>query len=307
MRNIIAPAALAAMAAVLPAQEGGGRSPIEAGAALERLPGSYTFTEGPCADARGRVYFTDQPNDAIYRWNLDGSVSLFMKPAGRSNGMNFARDGRLIACADEGNQLWSIDPEAADPAASRRVLASVYKGRPLNGPNDVYVLPDGGAYFTDPLYVRDYWKPGIRRQDREEVYYLAPGAQAPLRVTSDLVKPNGIIGTPDGKFLFVADIRAGLTWRYRIMSDRGLAEKTLFCRMGSDGMTIDAEGNLYLTGRGVSVFNPSGAQIAHVEVAENWTSNVCFGGSDRRWLFITASTGLYRIRTRVSGAHAIGK
>jgi len=123
-------------------------------------------------------------------------------------------------------------------------------------------------------------------------------------VTDDLKKPNGITGTPDGKTLFVSDIGAGQTWRYEIQPDGSLANKTLFCKMGSDGMTIDADGNLYLTGRGVTVFDKTGRQIDHVNVPEPWTANVCFGGKDHTTLFITASKSLYSIQLRVKGANA---
>ena len=119
-----------------------------------------------------------------------------------------------------------------------------------------------------------------------------------MRVTEDLTQPNGIIGTADGKTLYVADIGAKKTWRYEIQADGGLAAETLFCEHGSDGMTLDDEGNVYLTGPGVLVFDPAGKQIEHIEVPEPWTANVSFCGKDRQTLFITASKGLYSVRTR---------
>lgn len=302
IKPFLARAAIIAMAAGASAQGSAQQSPVEKGAKPEALPGLYGFTEGPCADRAGNVYFTDQPNDRIYRWTLDGKVSVFKEKAGRSNGMNFTRDGLLIACADEKNELWEISMDGRS-----RVIAAGFGGKALNGPNDVFVMPDGGMYLTDPLYERSYWKGTVARQDREEVYYLGPGARDLLRVTRDLVKPNGIIGTADGKTLYVADIRANKTWRYRIAQDRSLADKTLFCSLGSDGMTIDAEGNLYLTGKGVTIFDPRGNQIENIPIKENWTANVCFGGADRKWLFITASAHVYRIRMRVAGMHEIGK
>ena len=122
-------------------------------------------------------------------------------------------------------------------------------------------------------------------------------------MTDDLRKPNGITGTPDGKNLFVADMGANKTWRYDIQPDGSLTNKTLICALGSDGMTIDAEGNLYLTGRGVTVFDKTGKQIDHIDVPESWTANVCFGGPDRQTLFITASKSLYSIQLRVKGAN----
>jgi gluconolactonase len=295
----IAFAALMAVSAPGSAQE----SPIAGGAKLERLPGRYSFTEGPCADASGVVYFTDQPNDAIYRAGLDGKVELFMRPSGRSNGMSFTRDGALVSCADLKNELWLIDPKSG----KARVIAKNFSGKALNGPNDAYVLEDGGIYLTDPFYKRDWWDHDAMPQDRQAVYYLPPGGGALIRVADDLDKPNGITGTPDGKFLLVADIGAGKTWKYSINADRSLGSKTLFCSMGSDGMTIDSQGNVYLTGKGVTIFDSAGKQIGFIPVAEDWTANACFGGADRDWLYITASGSVYRIRMKTRGARPFGK
>ena len=159
-------------------------------------------------------------------------------------------EDNLWACADEKNELWCIDREG-----KRTVVVKDYRGKLLNGPNDVWVRPDGGLYFTDPFYPRPYWKRGPKEQDGEHVYYLAPDRNRLVRVASDLKQPNGVIGTPDGKTLYVADIAAGRTYAYDIRPDGTLAGKRLFCRMGSDGMTIDREGNVYLTGNGVTVFD----------------------------------------------------
>jgi gluconolactonase len=101
----------------------------------------------------------------------------------------------------------------------------------------------------------------------------------------------------------VADIGDKKTWSYEINPDGTLSKKTLFCNMGSDGITIDSKGNLYLTGDGVSVYDKSGKKLGNIPVPEKWTANVCFGDKDRKSLFITASTGLYRIRTSVKGAY----
>ena len=272
---------------------------FDAGAKLEKLAGGFAFTEGPAADAEGNVYFTDQPNDRIVRWGTDGKQTTFMQPCGRSNGLCFDRDGRLLACADENNQLWSID------LATKKVdvLVKDYQGKLLNGPNDVWVAPDGSIYFTDPLYPRDYWKRDpAPQQDGRHVYRFSPDRKELTRVIDDLKQPNGIVGTPDGKTLYVADISAGKTYAYDLADGGKPANKRLFCEMGSDGLTIDAEGNVYLTGKGVIVFDKSGRRVDRVDVPEGWTANVCFGGKDRRTLFITASKGLYAIRTRVAGA-----
>jgi gluconolactonase len=293
-RFIFAAAVVLAMAAVARPEE---RSPVAPGAKLELLAGEFKFTEGPAADAEGNVFFTDQPNDRIMKWSIDGKLSTFMEPSGRSNGLYFDAEGNLWACADDKNELWRIDPQG-----KATVVVKDYQGKLLNGPNDLWIRPDGGLYFTDPFYKRPYWDRGPIEQDVQGVYYLSPDRKTLTRVADDLEQPNGIIGTPDGKTLYVADIRGRKTYAYDIQPDGSLRGKRLFCEMGSDGMTIDEEGNVYLTGKGVTVFDRDGKRIEQIDVPEGWTANVCFGGKDGRTLFITASRGLYAIRMRVGGA-----
>lgn len=272
-------------------------SPVIApGARLENLAGDFKFTEGPAADAEGNVFFTDQPNDRILKWSIDGKLSTFLHPCGRSNGLCFDAKGNLWACADEKNELWRIDLKG-----KATIVLKGYKGKLLNGPNDLWIDPKGGIYLTDPLYKRDYWKRGPKEQDKEAVYFLAPDHKTLTRVADDLQQPNGIIGTPDGKTLYVADIKGNKTFAFDIADDGALKKKRLFCELGSDGMTIDSAGNVYLTGRGVTVFDKAGKQIEKIAVPEPWTANVCFGGKDRKMLFITASKSLYGLKMRVNG------
>jgi gluconolactonase len=271
---------------------------IEPGAKLEKLAEGFLFTEGPAADVKGNVYFTDQPNDRILVWSISGKLSTFMQPCGRSNGLSFDKDGNLWACADQKNELWCISP-----ARNITVIPSKFRNKPLNGPNDLWNTPDGGVYFTDPYYKRTWWDHDTMPQDCQAVYYLAPDHKTITRVADDLSQPNGIVGTADGKTLFVADIRGNKTWKYSINKDGSLGNKKLFCEMGSDGMTIDDMGNIYLTGHGVQVFDRNGVFIGNIQVPEDWTANVCFGGEDMKSLFITASKSLYRIRTKIKGAY----
>lgn len=277
------------------------------GAKVEKLAGGFEFTEGATCDPEGNVFFVDQPNDRIMKWSVDGKLSTFMQPSNRSNGMMFDAKANLYSCADEKNELWLITPDK-----KVTVLVKEYKGKLLNAPNDVWLRPGGGLYFTDPWYKRDWWKRGPQEQEVEGVYYLTerPGTSTKpatdtqpklIRVIDDLKQPNGIIGTPDGKTLYVADIGAGRTYAYDIQADGTLANKRLFCKLGSDGMTIDNEGNVYLTGKGVTVFDKNGKQIEHIDVPEPWCGNLCFGGKDRKTLFIAASKGLYAVRMRVHG------
>jgi gluconolactonase len=273
-------------------------SPVIAdGAELVPADSGFSFTEGPAVDPDGNVYFTDQPNNRILKWATDGTVSVFMEDAGRSNGLFFDHEGRLIACADLENQLWSIDTASKEVT----VLVNDFEGKKLNGPNDVWVDPQGGIYFTDPYYQRDYWTRTEAEMDVQQVYYLSPDRESLTVAAAEFVQPNGLVGTADGRTLFVADIGDRKTYRFTIGESGALTDRTLFTEMGSDGMSLDAEGNVYLTGRGVTVFNPRGEQIEHIPIEQRWTANVTFGGADRQTLFITAMGSVYTLPMKVKG------
>jgi gluconolactonase len=266
------------------------------GAKLEKVSSAYEFTEGPASDAKGNVYFTDQPKDRIIKWSVDGKLSTFLQPAGRSNGLCFDSKGNLWACADGKNELWRITMDG-----KHKVILKDHAKKLLNGPNDIWIRPDGGIYFTDPYYKRPYWKRGPKQYGGEFVFFLSPDHKKLTSIATDLVQPTGIFGTPDGKRLYISDIAANKTYVYDVARDGTLAEKRLFCNQGSDGMTIDSEGNVYLTGDGVTVYNKNDEQIEKIAVDEPWTANICFGGKDRRTLFITASKSVYTLRTLVHG------
>lgn len=271
---------------------------IANGAQLTLVADGFEFTEGPAADKMGNVYFTDQPNDRILKWNaVDNTVSDFMKPSGRSNGLYFDNKGNLLAAADEKNEIWSID---VDKKVS--VLVTDFDGKKFNGPNDLWVDGKGGIYFTDPYYQRPWWKHQEPQQKSKRVYYLAPKSKTPIIVADDnFDQPNGIIGTADGKTLYVADEAGKKTYSYTIGKKGTLSNKKLFTNMGSDGMTIDHLGNVYLTGKGVTVFNKKGEQIEHIAVPEDWTANVTFGGLNQKTLFITAMDSVYTLEMAVHG------
>lgn len=275
-------------------------SGIVAGAGTPQLVArQFKFTEGPAVDKAGNVFFTDQPNNKIWKYDTSGKLSVFLDKAGRANGLYFDQQGNLLACADEKGQLWSIAP-----TGQVTVLLQDVQGHRLNGPNDLWLHPASQAiYFTDPYYQRDYWDrtspdPNLGGQ---KLYLLPRGQQQPVVVDDQLQQPNGIVGTPDGRQLYVADIKANKTYRYQIAVDGKLTNRQLFVEQGSDGMTIDSQGNVYLTGKGVTVYNPAGQKIKHIPVPEEWTGNVCFGGKDRKTLFITASEGVYVLPMQVKG------
>lgn len=270
---------------------------IADGAEITLVASDYKFTEGPAVDKVGNVFFTDQPNDRIIKWAVaDGSVSVYMQPSGRANGLYFDRQGNLLACADEKFQLWRIDPQK-----NVTVLVDGFEGKDLNGPNDLWVDLKGGIYFTDPFYKRDYWERTEKEIKNERVYYLTPSMEKIKIVANDFERPNGIVGSPDGETLYVSDIGAKKTYSYTISEDGYLTNKQLFVDMGSDGMTLDNKGNVYLTGKGVTVFNSGGEQIQHIPVDQNWTANVTFGGKDQKTLFITAMNSLYTLQMNVHG------
>lgn len=277
----------------------GAQIPLAPGAELKLAADGYKFTEGPAVDPEGNVFFTDQPNDRILKWTAaTGKIETFMQPSGRANGLYFDRDGKLIACADENGELRRIDPKTKEIS----VLLKDYDGKLFNGPNDVWVDPKGGMYFTDPFYKRGYWQNRPKPdQEKQRVFYLPKGAKVPVIADETLVQPNGIIGSPDGKLLFVADIGDKKTYQYRIADDGGLTDRKLFCAMGSDGMTRDTAGNLYLTGKGVTVFDKDGGKLGEIPVPEGWTANVCFGGADLKTLFITAMDSVYTLQMSLAG------
>ena len=269
---------------------------IAKGAVLTKLSDQYSFTEGPAVDKKGNIFFTDQPNNRIMKWSVNGELSVYMENAGRANGLYFDHENNLLACADEKNQIWKIDK-----SKNITVLVNDFEGKRLNGPNDLWVDPKGGIYFTDPYYKRNYWTHTSKEIEKECVYYLSPDKSKITNVANDLIKPNGIIGTSNGKVLYVADIEANKTYSYTINNDGSLGQKMLFTESGSDGITIDESGNIYLTGKGVTIFNPKGEKLAHIDVPEPWTANVCFGGKKFKTLFITAGKSVYTLEMNIRG------
>ncbi|MDC0584314.1 SMP-30/gluconolactonase/LRE family protein [Bacteroidales bacterium] len=261
----------------------------------EKLARGFKFTEGPAVDATGNVYFTDIPNHLILIWTTDGHLDTFRVKSGRANGLYFDKDENLLACEGGKGRITSTSP-----GGDYTAIATEYNGERFNQPNDLWPDGKGGVYFTDPKYGS-----GDKElsQDGMHVYYIKPNRTSVIRVCDDLEKPNGVLGTPDGKILYVTDAQAGKTYQYDIRKDGTLKNKTLFADLGCDGMTIDKAGNLYLTTRGkhaVDVFSPSGELLESIEVPER-PSNVCFGGEDRNYLYVTARTSLYRVELKTLG------
>lgn len=264
---------------------------------LKLVSSKFSFTEGCSVDINGDVFFTDQPNDKIWKYQArDGQLSLFLNKSGRANGTYFDKKGHLITCADEAGQLWSVSP-----SGKIKIVLNSKPGKQFNGPNDIWIHPNGGMYFTDPYYQRDYWKRTAPDLKTEDVYYFPKGTNTVKVAASGMVKPNGIVGTPDGKYLYVSDNSAGKTYRFRIEKNGDLIGKELTIERGSDGMTLDNQGRLYLTNAGgVFIYSPDGRLLGQIKVAEIPT-NVCFFGKNRDHLFITARKAVYVIKMQTQG------
>lgn len=268
---------------------------IAENAEIKKVGTGYAFTEGPTVSPEGKIFFTDQPNDRIYVWDETEDIELWSDDTGRSNGMYFNADGQLVSCADLYNQLIYFDN-----GKNKHLLFENFEDKHLNGPNDLWIAPNGDIYFTDPYYHRNYWREGhTELQDVRGVYHLSSKGVI-SRVIDDYKQPNGIIGTPDGKMLYVADINDRKIWKYDIQPDGTLSGKTFFAPEGSDGMTIDNRSNIYLTMGKVWVYSPDGKLIQEIELPES-PSNVCFGGKNRDILFITARTSVYTLKMNVRG------
>jgi gluconolactonase len=277
---------------------------VAPGAKVEKLAGGFKFTEGPAADAQGNIFFTDISNNRIHKWSLDGTLSTFREDSGGANGLFFDKKGNLLACEGGRRRIVSIDAKG-----NVTVLADKYDNKQFNSPNDLWLDPQGGVYFTDP-----YYGPATDLEQKGQyVYYLSPDRKKLIKVIDDLLKPNGIIGTSDGKFLYVTDHGGDKTFIYTINPDGTLSDKKLFAAESSDGMTIDNIGNIYLTSMSsstlshydtgpnpVSVYNSKGEKIETILIPER-PANVCFGGPDKQTLFITAQTSLYAVKMRVKG------
>lgn len=263
------------------------------GATLEVVSTGHAFTEGPVVDKDGNLFFTDQSYHVITKITPTGERSAFVNNTGDANGLFFDPNGVMISCLSGDRMVVSIDN-----TGRYTVIADAYNGKRFNCCNDLWIDPAGGIYFSDPAYNINL----SIEQDGEHVYYIPPSRDVVIRVTDDLERPNGIIGTPDGKTLYITDEIARIVYKYSIESDGKLSNKTLFCRDGLDGMTMDVAGNVYLAAQGIRIYSPDGDLLETIPVPENPT-NVAFGGPDRKTLYITAQTSVYSIRMDVAGRY----
>ncbi|OEI79930.1 gluconolactonase [Formosa algae] len=257
---------------------------------LEKLASGFHWGEGPASDEEGNIYFTDVHQSKILVWTTDEELEVFRENSNGANGLFFDKNGNLITCEMQSGQITSTSN-----LGEYKVIASTYNGVSFNEPNDLWLDDKGGIYFTDPKYGRHA---NELSQDGMHVYYISSDHKKVTRVIDDLEKPNGLVGTSDGKILYVTDAQGGKTYRYDIQEDGSLQNKTLFVEFGCDGMTIDQEGNVYLSTNGrdaVDIFSPSGTLLNSIPVSER-VANMCFSKKDNTLLYITGKSSLYRVK-----------
>jgi gluconolactonase len=285
-------------------------------AVIEKVAGGFGFTEGPVWLRDGSLLFSDIPNNTIYRWTPDGKVTIFRKPSGYdgtdappgafigSNGLTLDRQGRLVICEHGNRRITRLEKDG-----KLTVLADRFEGKRLNSPNDAVFKSDGSLYFTDPPY-------GLVKQDADPakelpfsgIYRLAGGKLQLL--SKDLTRPNGLAFSPDEKFLYVAnsDEKRKIWMRFEVRPDGTLGASKVFYDVTSetapglpDGLKVDRKGNVYATGPGgVWIFSPEGRHLGTIQPPEV-PANCAWGDKDARTLYITARTGLYRIRLTIPG------
>ena len=304
---------------------------IPKGAMLERVATGFKWVEGPIW-AGNSLFFAEIPSNTIRKWTPEAGVSIFLQPSGYkgsepyggpesgSNGMTLDVRGRLTVAGHAQRDVYRF--ESLDPKGPFTILADTYQGKKLNSPNDLVYRSDGSLYFTDPPYgLRTQKDTDTEKQLKVNGVYRIPHAleqkpgASPARaelqlLVTDLTRPNGIAFSPDEKYLYVNNSEPKKIWmQYRVQPDGTVTEPKLLydatadTRPGApDGMKVDVQGNIYSTGPGgVWIFSPDGKPLATIVMPEK-SANCTWAGPDRKTLYITASSGVYRVHLNIAGA-----
>ncbi len=265
---------------------------------INTIAEGFEFTEGPVWHPDGYLLFSDIPAATIYRYVPGSDPEPYLTPSGNSNGLTFDRQGRLLACEHGGRRVSRMGA-----AGGMETLADQYDGKRLNSPNDIVVHSSGAVFFTDPPYGID---PDPGEQGFNGVYQLDTDGSVTL-LNRDMDRPNGLALSLDESILYVDDSRKRHVLAYPLTDDLGVGEPTVILDMnvevpgGPDGMKLDDQGNLYVTGPGgLWVATPEGEHLGTIEFPQA-PANLCFGGPDYKTIFVTARTGLYSIAVNAAG------
>lgn len=287
------------------------------GAKIEKLAGGFLFTEGPVWDREGGyLLFSDPNNNLIYRWTPDGEVSVYRSHSGYtgtnigeygqpgSNGLTLDKQGRLTINEHGNRRVTRLEKNGV-----LTVLADRYEGKRLNSPNDLVYRSDGVLYFTDPPFGLPKFFDDPRKELPYSGVFCLINGQLKL-VSTDLSGPNGLAFSPNEKYLYVDnwDLKKEVIMRYEVQPDGTLANgKVFFDSTGEpgedawDGMKVDQQGNLYLSGPGgLWIISPEGKHLGTIAGPEH-PHNMAWGDEDGKTLYMCAQTGLYRIRFNVPG------
>lgn len=293
--------AIIAMAGSVQAQEG--TKPI-AGIGpkgkITKLHSNFKFTEGPAADAKGNVYFSDIPEEKIYKVDLEGKLSVFVEKSNHANGLMFNSKGELVACEMDG-QIVAYDVATK----KKRTVIDKFEGNRFNAPNDLVIDKNDGVYFTDP----SFRAPKPMPQKKLGIYFTAGDGKV-TRLIDDLPNPNGVILSIDEKTLYAIPTGQADMMAYPIEAPGKIGAGKVFCTLkqaegktgsGGDGLTIDSKGNLYITSAlGLQVFDPAGKALGIIAFPEQ-PSNATFGGAGFNTLYVTARTSIYTVQMEATG------
>ena len=277
---------------------------IDADAELEQLGSGCEFTEGPVWHADGKfLLFSDIPANQMKKWTAEEGITNFRVPSGKSNGLTYDKQGRLVTCEHANRRVSRTEPDGTVVT-----IASHYEGKRLNSPNDVVVKSDGSIYFSDPPYglTADYGVEGEQDLDFQGVYRLSPDGQTLTLLVDDFDRPNGLCFSPDESILYIDDTERLHVRAFDVQPDGTIANGRIFAEEEGDdgvpdGMKIDVHGNVYLTGPGgIWIFDTAGEHLGVLQTPER-AANLGWGGDDWSTLFITASTSIYSIQCKVSG------
>jgi len=273
-------------------------------AQIEKVLSGFKFTEGPVWVPDGFLLFSDIPANTIYKYEPDLEPEIFLKPSGHSNGLTLDKQGRLLICEHE-RRVTRLEKDG-----TKNTLAELYDGKRLNSPNDIVVKSDESVYFTDPPFGLPNRTEG-KELDFSGVYRIETDGMVTL-LDDSIELPNGLAFSPDETILYVDDSKSGQVYAFDVTADGLLEYKRSFARVGgidgkgaADGLKVDVDGNLFVTGpRGISVFSPTGMRYGVIECPEI-PANIAWGDNDYETLYITARTGIYRLRVKTGGTSLI--